>query len=107
MRFAIVHTEPSDPSPERTPQPARVEAGPVPLSPSERITAAGERLHTRAGLDVLRAHAGLNRLRHAVETARSTSAPVAASFQDAEPESGLETFRPAAFGGPSQEESDE
>lgn len=103
MKFRIIHSEQLDP-PEHEdsgPEPGGSKTGLVP--PSVRIAAAGERLHTRANTDALRARAGLDRLRHTVETWTSTMTTNGEAFEDTEPEEGLEVFRAEAFGSPTQE----
>lgn len=103
MKFRIIHSEQSDPPEDEgsRPEPGGSKTGIVP--PSVRIAAARERLHTRANTDALRARAGLDRLRHTVETWTSMMATNGEAFEDTEPEAGLEMFRAEAFGSPTQE----
>lgn len=106
MKFAIIHSEQPEPSPGPGSQPAegdRERGGPLPI-PASPATAT-ERPLARALADTRRAHAGLNRLRYTVESIPAQLVHHCESFQDSEPEPGVETFHPRLFG-PAGEEND-
>lgn len=58
------------------------------------IATASERMHSRAHADFGRLHVSLNRMFHTVAAARPQAEP---SFTEANPELGVEVFRPQAF----------
>lgn len=100
MKFAIIHSEQPDPPLEHRPRlgEAGPEHGPLAPPPPASPSVATKRPRARALVASQRAHVSLDRLRYAVESTSVPLAHIVESFEDTEPESGLETFRPALFG---------
>ncbi len=98
MKFEFTSEEEWDALPEPDPRQARAEVSEEdpPPSPTAVITAAAERMHTRARTDFHRVHVSLNHMLHTVEAA---SAQSGVSFTEADPEPGVDVFRPETFGG--------